>query len=96
MQLVISLILFITITFPSVPCIGFFLQAAWVNIHGRPLLVLATTKGVLIYDWDGSVLRHAHLLPTPPPDSPFSFMKGITALSIGYICVGKALLMCCF
>lgn len=64
------------------------MQASWVRVRGQLLLVLATTKGVLIYDWDGSVLLHAHLLPPTPPDAPFAFTKGIAALYTGYICVG--------
>nr|XP_053637687.1 WD repeat-containing protein 54-like isoform X1 [Cherax quadricarinatus] len=74
------------------------MQASWVEVRGQVLLVLATTQGVLMYDWDGSVLLHSHLLPCPPPDIPFSFTKGITALSTGYICVGvhtgEILVMC--
>ncbi|XP_045131912.1 WD repeat-containing protein 54-like [Portunus trituberculatus] len=72
----------------SAPAGVTIMQAAWTDVHGRAFLVLATTKGILVYDWDGSVLRHAHLLPMPPPDSPFSFTKGIAALYTGYICVG--------
>ncbi|XP_050718564.1 WD repeat-containing protein 54-like isoform X1 [Eriocheir sinensis] len=72
----------------SAPSGATIMQAAWVEVHRRPFLVLATTKGVLLFDWDGSVLRHAHLLPTPPLESPFSFTKGIASLYTGYICVG--------
>ncbi|XP_069981263.1 WD repeat-containing protein 54-like [Penaeus vannamei] len=64
------------------------LQAAWVTLHGRELLVLATAAGVLVYEWDGSVLLHAHLLPTPPADASSSFTRGIAALYSGVICVG--------
>ncbi|CAL4067787.1 unnamed protein product [Meganyctiphanes norvegica] len=64
------------------------LQAAWVEINGRVLLVLATTAGVLIYEWDGSILLYAHILPSPAPDSPASFCRGIAALLDTKICIG--------
>lgn len=55
----------------------------------RILLVLATNKGVLFYDWDGSVLLYAHLLPPTPPNAPYAFTRGIAALYSGFVCVGE-------
>ncbi|XP_066974749.1 WD repeat-containing protein 54-like [Macrobrachium rosenbergii] len=64
------------------------MQASWVQVHDRALLVLATNAGALIYEWDGSVLLCAHLLPQPSPDAHASFCRGIAALYTGFICVG--------
>ncbi|KAK3861148.1 hypothetical protein Pcinc_032852 [Petrolisthes cinctipes] len=64
------------------------MQAAWVKVSSRTLLVLATTKGALFYDWDGSVLLYAHLLPPTPPDAPYAFTRGIAAIYSGFVCVG--------
>ncbi|XP_042217120.1 WD repeat-containing protein 54-like [Homarus americanus] len=73
---------------PSATAGAVILQAAWVEVREQVFLVLATTQGALIFDWDGSVLLHAHLLPLTPLDTPFTFTKGIAALYTGYICVG--------
>ncbi|XP_071532416.1 WD repeat-containing protein 54-like [Panulirus ornatus] len=64
------------------------MQASWVEVRERALLVLATTSGVFIYDWDGAVLLFSHFLPPTPPDAPYAFVRGIASLYTGYICVG--------
>ncbi|XP_068217768.1 WD repeat-containing protein 54-like [Palaemon carinicauda] len=64
------------------------MQASWVKVHDRALLVLATNAGAFIYEWDGSVLLCAHLLPQPSHDAHASFCRGIAALYTGFICVG--------
>ena len=62
---------------------------------GRDLLVITSTRGLQIFDADGSAMLHWHSLKTEQSgDEVFSegtFMRGIAAVGVHVLCVGEIL-----
>lgn len=68
------------------------LQASWIKFSTRSLLVLATQKGVQMFEPDGSALVYWHGLPEASnPDSLVCYARGICGAETDqgtFVCVG--------
>ena len=64
-------------------------QCAWVSLQDKDLLVMCTTLGVFVYEWDGSLLLNSYTLPSPGPQDYASFTRGVAVVSASIICIGK-------
>ncbi|XP_061585938.1 WD repeat-containing protein 54 [Cololabis saira] len=65
------------------------MQAAFCVLPSRDLLVVASQKGIQMYESDGSIMVYWHALDTPEaPIGQAVFARGISAVSENYICVG--------
>ncbi|GCC19664.1 hypothetical protein chiPu_0021115, partial [Chiloscyllium punctatum] len=68
-----------------------FFQASWCVLPSRILLVLASQKGIQMYESDGSIMVYWHAVDTPEaPTAEAVFARGIAATRSNYICVGTS------
>ncbi|KAI5613142.1 WD repeat-containing protein 54, partial [Silurus asotus] len=65
------------------------MQAAWCVLPSRDLLVVASQKGIQMFESDGSIMVYWHALDTPEtPTAKAIFARGMAAVKDKYICVG--------
>ncbi|XP_072900044.1 WD repeat-containing protein 54-like isoform X2 [Hemitrygon akajei] len=64
------------------------MQASWCVLPSRILLVLASQKGIQMYESDGSIMVYWHAMDTPEAQTDAVFARGIAATRSNYICVG--------
>ncbi|CAF4046095.1 unnamed protein product [Rotaria sp. Silwood2] len=71
--------------------IAYAVQAAYVNLPVRNLLVLACTKSIQIYEPDGTTNLHIHMLDKTPPNRTESsvYSRGIAGVGQNLLCVGN-------
>ncbi|CAF0911420.1 unnamed protein product [Rotaria sordida] len=71
--------------------IAYIVQAAYVNLPVRNLLVLACTKSIQIYEPDGTTHLHIHMLDKTSPNRTESsiYSRGITGFGQNSLCVGN-------
>ncbi|CAF4805770.1 unnamed protein product [Rotaria socialis] len=71
--------------------IAHIVQAAYVNLAVRNLLVLACTKSIQIYEPDGTTLLHIHMIDKTPPSRTESsiYSRGIAGVGPNLLCVGN-------
>ncbi|CAF4965791.1 unnamed protein product, partial [Rotaria magnacalcarata] len=71
--------------------IALIVQAAYVNLAVRNLLVLACTKSIQIYEPDGTTLLHIHMIDKTPPSRTESsiYSRGIAGIDPNILCVGN-------
>ncbi|XP_072900052.1 WD repeat-containing protein 54-like isoform X6 [Hemitrygon akajei] len=63
------------------------MQASWCVLPSRILLVLASQKGIQMYESDGSIMVYWHAMDTPEAQTDAVFARGIAATRSNYICV---------
>ncbi|XP_064457014.1 WD repeat-containing protein 54-like [Ornithodoros turicata] len=64
-------------------------QAKWVKTgNGKTILVIASTKSVQFFHWDGSVFLLCHALPQELDATEATFARGIGTCGPSLICVG--------
>ncbi|KAL5017187.1 hypothetical protein ScPMuIL_006776 [Solemya velum] len=67
------------------------IQAKWVTLQGRTVLVITSLRGIHMFESDGSSMIYWHTLgdvvSQGPPDHS-NYAKGITGVDSNYICVG--------
>ncbi|XP_062901236.1 WD repeat-containing protein 54 isoform X2 [Mobula hypostoma] len=66
------------------------MQASWCVLPSRILLVLASQKGIQMYESDGSIMVYWHAMDTPEAQTDAVFARGIAATRSNYICVGTS------
>ncbi|EDO41534.1 predicted protein [Nematostella vectensis] len=67
------------------------LQAKWCELPNRNVLVIASVKGVQMFDPDGSIMVFWQSLPPCEATEVYSqFSRGICAVGDKYICVGSS------
>ncbi|XP_067952093.1 WD repeat-containing protein 54-like [Watersipora subatra] len=66
------------------------MQADWVEVAGRKILVLATQKGIKMYSGDGSALLFWHGFGSGEKGDSILFTRGITSIGSNTICVGTS------
>ncbi|XP_072900050.1 WD repeat-containing protein 54-like isoform X4 [Hemitrygon akajei] len=67
---------------------GLVNMASWCVLPSRILLVLASQKGIQMYESDGSIMVYWHAMDTPEAQTDAVFARGIAATRSNYICVG--------
>ncbi|XP_041370072.1 WD repeat-containing protein 54-like [Gigantopelta aegis] len=65
----------------------FILQAKWVMLPVRTLFVLTTTRGIQMFESDGSAMIYWHALSTDKEDHS-NFGRGIAGVDEHFVCVG--------
>ncbi|CAF1066577.1 unnamed protein product [Adineta ricciae] len=70
--------------------IAHVVQAAFISLPVRSILVLACTKSVQIYDPEGTANLHIHMLDKTPPGriEASTYSRGIVGISQNLLCVG--------
>ncbi|XP_078265048.1 WD repeat-containing protein 54 [Rhinoraja longicauda] len=66
------------------------MQASWCVLPSRTLLVLASQKGIQMYEPDGSIMVYWHAMDTPEAQTEAVFARGIAATGGHYITVGSS------
>ncbi|XP_051866369.1 WD repeat-containing protein 54 isoform X2 [Pristis pectinata] len=66
------------------------MQASWCVLPSRILLVLASQKGIQMYESDGSIMVYWHAMDTPEAQTEAVFARGIAATGSHYVCVGSS------
>ncbi|XP_078411453.1 WD repeat-containing protein 54 isoform X3 [Cetorhinus maximus] len=66
------------------------MQASWCVLPSRILLVLASQKGIQMYESDGSIMVYWHAMDTPEAPTEAVFARGIAATRSHFICVGSS------
>ncbi|CAF0907489.1 unnamed protein product [Adineta ricciae] len=70
--------------------IAHVVQAAFISLPVRSILVLACTKSIQIYDPEGTANLHIHMLDKTPPGriEASTYSRGIVGISQNLLCVG--------
>ncbi|XP_067884734.1 WD repeat-containing protein 54 isoform X2 [Heterodontus francisci] len=63
------------------------MQASWCVLPSRILLVLASQKGIQMYESDGSIMVYWHAVDNPEASTEAVFARGIAATRSHHICV---------
>ncbi|CAF0776243.1 unnamed protein product [Adineta steineri] len=71
--------------------IAYIIQAAFVNLPIRNILVLACTKSIQIYELDGTTNLYTHILDKNHPNRTESstYSRGIAGIGQNLLCVGN-------
>ncbi|CAF1064745.1 unnamed protein product [Adineta steineri] len=70
---------------------AYVIQAAFVNLPVRSLLVLACTKSIQIFEPDGTTNLHIHMTDKTPPNRTEAsiYARGITGVDQNLLCIGN-------
>eukprot|EP00795_Rhopilema_esculentum_P012302 gene12302-2949_t len=66
------------------------LQAKWCSLPQRTLLILASVRGVQMFEDDGAVMVFWQALSPNPTEGHAQFARGISSVGDEHICIGTA------